>query len=114
MPDPGDVVIVDYPGAKGIKKRPAVVISTTLYHAHRPDLILGLLTTQIKKATAPTDYVLLDWAKAGLRQASALRSYLATVDRIGAVHVGRLTERDWLGVQAALARALAIPSLQNS
>ncbi|HBI46260.1 MAG TPA: transcriptional regulator [Planctomycetales bacterium] len=113
MPDPGDVVIADFPGAIGIKGRPAVVISTTLYHTHRPDVILGLLTTQIKRATAPTDYVLLDWAEAGLRRPTAFRSYLATIDRIGSVHVGRLTERDWLGVQAALARALAIPSLQN-
>jgi mRNA interferase MazF len=113
MPDPGDVVIVDFPGAIGIKRRPAVVISTTLYHTHRPDVIAGLLTTQIKSATAPTDYLLLDWATAGLRQPTAFRSYLATVDRMGAVQIGRLTDKDWQAVQARLALALAIPSSQS-
>jgi mRNA interferase MazF len=113
MFDPGDVIVIDFPAAILMKRRPAVVISTTVYHTYRPDVVVGLLTTQIQAAKAPTDYLLLDWAKAGLRKPSAFRSYLATLDRIGSVHVGRLTERDWLGVQASLARALAIPSPQN-
>ena len=65
MPEPGDVVTVDFVGATGIKRRPAVVVSSRLYHTHRPDVILAVLTTQITTATAPTDYVLQDWAAAG-------------------------------------------------
>lgn len=60
MPKPGDVVTVDFPGAQGIKRRPTVVVSTDTYHNARPDVILGVLTTQVAKATAPTDYVLQD------------------------------------------------------
>jgi mRNA interferase MazF len=60
MPEPGDVVTVDFVGATGVKRRPAVVVSSRLYHAHRPDLILAVLTTQVATATAPTDYVLQD------------------------------------------------------
>jgi hypothetical protein len=37
MPDPGDVVTVDFVGAIGTKRRPAVVVSSGLYHQHRPD-----------------------------------------------------------------------------
>ncbi len=42
----GDVVTVDFPGFKGIKRRPAVVLSSTIYNTTRPDLILGLITTK--------------------------------------------------------------------
>ncbi len=31
MPEPGDVVTVDFVGATGIKPRPAVVVSSRLY-----------------------------------------------------------------------------------
>ncbi len=109
MPDPGDVVVLNFPRALRVKRRPAVVFSTPLYHAHRPDVIVGLLTTNVRAATAPTDYMLLDWAKAGLRKATAFRSYLVTVNRAGSVHIGRLSDRDWQGVQTCLARAMACP-----
>jgi mRNA interferase MazF len=56
----GDVVVVDFPGVTSIKRRPAIVISTDTYHAHRPDIIVSLLTTQIGFAIAPTDYILQD------------------------------------------------------
>ena len=42
----GDVVAVDFPGVNGIKRRPAVVLSSALYHANRPDIIVGLLTSK--------------------------------------------------------------------
>ncbi len=55
MPDPGDVVTVDFVGATGLKRRPAVVVSSALYHTHRPDLVVGVLTTQTAQATTPLD-----------------------------------------------------------
>jgi mRNA interferase MazF len=39
----GDVVTVDFPDVTGIKRRPAVVISSTTYHSQRPDIIVGLI-----------------------------------------------------------------------
>lgn len=109
MPEPGDVVTVDFVGATGIKRRPAVVVSSRLYHAHRPDVILAVLTTQVTTATTPTDYVLQDWAAAGLRHPSAFRAYLGMATS-SAVHViGRLSARDWGSVQVCLLRALAMP-----
>jgi len=64
MPRAGDIVLVDFVGATGVKRRPAVVVSTDTYHAHRPDVVLCLLTTHLAAATAPTDYILQDWAAA--------------------------------------------------
>ena len=43
MPKAGDVVVVDFVGATGVKRRPAVVVSTDSYHAHRPDVVVCLL-----------------------------------------------------------------------
>ena len=65
----GDVVLVPFPFSdlSTTKVRPAVVVSGSLYHATEPDLILSALTSKIKSATAPLDYVLTDWQVAGLR-----------------------------------------------
>ena len=51
MADPGDVV-----GATGTKRRPPVVVSSALYYQHRPDLVLGVLTSQVSRATTPLDF----------------------------------------------------------
>lgn len=75
----GDVVVIDFPGVMGIKRRPAVVLSSEVYHGSRPDIIVGLVTSQTAAALGPTDYVLQGWAAAGLRLACAFRSFFATL-----------------------------------
>jgi mRNA interferase MazF len=60
MLQPGDVVVVDFVGATGVKRRPAIVLSSDLYHTHHPEVVLGVVTTQVGAATTPTDYVLQD------------------------------------------------------
>src|SRR5262245_9337276 len=105
---PSVIVTVDFPGATGIKRRPALVVSTDLYQHTRPDVIIGLLTSQVASATQPTDYVLQDWSSAGLRLPTAFRTYLSPVP-VGAVTViGRLSARDWEGVKHCLIKALAV------
>lgn len=108
MVKPGDVVTVDFPGVTGIKRRPAVVVSTDTYHRIRPDAILGLLTSQVVAATGPTDCVLQDWQDAGLRSPSAFRTFLATLPTTSMTTIGHLSDRDWQGVQACLRAALAV------
>lgn len=108
MIQPGDVVTVVFPGAVSTKRRPAVVVSTVLYHQVRPDVILCLLTSQVQTATAPTDYLLQDWMQAGLRQPSAARMFLITVPASDVSVIGRLSERDWHEVQARLRIAIAV------
>jgi len=106
---PGDVVVVDFPGVTGIKRRPAIVLSADAYHSTRPDVILGLITSQVAGAIGPTDHALGDWAAAGLRLPSVFRSFLVTLPRT-AVHqvAGHLSDQDWLAVQAKLGTALAL------
>ena len=51
----GDVVVVNFPGATGVKRRPALVLSSAEYHAARPDVVVGLITSQTSAALGPTD-----------------------------------------------------------
>jgi mRNA interferase MazF len=104
--NPGDIVTVDFPGVTGVKRRPAVVLSSTEYHSIRPDVIIGLITSQTKGLNI-TDYVLQDWQAAGLRVASVFRSFIVALPRsANLVVIGQLSERDWKGVRACVKTAL--------
>jgi mRNA interferase MazF len=109
MPDSGDVVTLEFRGARGITRRPAVVVSSDTYHQHRPDIIVGVITSNLQAATTPTDFIIQDWQAAGLRQPSAFRSYLNTVLPSDVRVNGRLSERDWAGVRQCLSHVLAMP-----
>ena len=107
MLEPGDVVTIDFPGVTGVKRRPAVVLSSKTYHHNRPDLIVGLITSQITAAIGPTDYLLLDWSVAGLRVPSAFRSFLTTLPPAARpVKIGELTQRDWASIRLRVKTAL--------
>jgi len=108
MPQPGDVVVVDFVGAMGVKRRPAVVLSTNLYHAHHPDVVVGVLTTQVSAAITPTDYVLQDWSRAGLHAPSAFRAYVGTYLASAVTVIGHLSEHDWQEIQTRVKLALAV------
>ena len=106
---PGDVILVDFPGVQGVKPRPAIVVSSAAYHAARPDVVVGLCTSKVAAATTPMDYVLQDWAAAGLKVPTAYRSFFATIPTT-TVHrlIGHLSDRDWHEAQSRLRIALAV------
>ena len=109
MPDAGDVVWLEFPGAVVTKRRPAVVLSSKVYHSSRPDVIVGLVTSQLSGVGAPSDHVLADWAAAGLRVPSAFRTFIATVPRSAVIStLGRLSGSDWKAVQECVQRAVDI------
>ena len=109
MPNPGDVVVVDFPGAQGVKRRPAVIISSATYLRERPDMIIGLLTTNVGAAVVSSDYLLAEWTLAGLTQPSAFRTYLVTLKQSDIRRVaGSLSPHDWLQVQQRISTALAL------
>lgn len=106
----GDVVVLDFPGVTGTKRRPVVIVSSPVYHKERPDIIVGLITSQTSTAVAATDYLLQDWASANLRRASAFRSFLTTIPRFAiTAHIGQLSPSDWKAVRERVQIALAQP-----
>ena len=44
----GDLVLVPFPftDQTGIKKRPAIIVSSDVYHSQRPDVVLMAVTSQ--------------------------------------------------------------------
>ena len=107
----GDVVIAAFPGAKATKARPAVVVSSSEYHLHRPDVILGLVTTRPGGVLLPTDCEIQDWKQAGLHSRSFFRLYLVTLEQRNVRVIGRLTQRDWNEVQQRMQIGLAVVDL---
>ena len=95
---PGDLITVDFPGVTGVKRRPAIILSSNTYHALRPDIIIGLITSQTKNLGA-TDYLLQDWSMAGLRVESVFRSFIVTLPKsTGMIKVGQVSDRDWSAI----------------
>ena len=83
-----------------------VAISVRRYHQERPDVIVGLLTTNLAAASSSSDYVLQGWQQAGLRKPSAFRSYIGTESQADVQVIGHLSDRD-SGVVGAARNAMA-------
>lgn len=105
---PGSVVLADIPGVVHTKKRPAVVVSSTLYHADRPDVILAVVSSQIHKATSKTDFVLKDWQTAGLLRPSFVRMFLYSAVASEVIRIGHLSSNDWQEVMARLRMSVEV------
>lgn len=102
---PGDLVTVDFPGVRGIKRRPAIVLSSNNYNSTRPDVILGLITSKTKNLGS-TDYTLQDWLEAGSKQ-SIFRSFIVTIPMPNnLMKIGRVSQRDWKDICNCLKASL--------
>jgi mRNA interferase MazF len=84
-----------------------VVLSTEAYHQYRPDVIVGVITTQAPRPIAPTDCELLDWRQAGLHAASFFRLFPITFPQREVRLIGKLSESDWASVRACLKAGLS-------
>jgi hypothetical protein len=47
IPQSGEVVLLDFPGVKQTKRRPAVIVSSSLYYQQRTDVVVGLITAKL-------------------------------------------------------------------
>jgi len=101
----GDVVLVQFPfsNASGTKDRPAVVLSTSIYHDNWDDLLVVAITSRWPKTSRPSDYELQDWRAAGLSLPSWVRSKVATIHRaVISRKLGQLSNRDFFAVENCL------------
>lgn len=78
------------------------MLSTQIYHQHRPDVVVGVITTQTPTPTAPTDCELVDWKQAGLHAPSYFRLFPVTFPQREIRLIGRLSDPDWAVVRACL------------
>ncbi len=107
----GDVVLIPFPytDLSATKTRPAVVVSSELYHAVRSELLLAYLSSRLSSVDAELDYVLQDWKDAGLLKPTFMRPKIAAIEpSLIVYHVGALSERDMREVNGRLKLALAL------
>jgi len=75
----------------------------------RPDVIVGVITSQLPATLAPTDHLLADWKSSGLTKPSVFRVFLATLPKGTIVStIGRASAADWAAVQVCVRTALAV------
>lgn len=92
-----DVWLVNFPFSdlSTTKARPAVVVSSDVYHQNEPDVVFAALTSNLAAATNTTDYILQDWQGAGLKVPTAFKPLLASLSPTCAVfRIGRLRPHD--------------------
>jgi mRNA interferase MazF len=78
----GDVVLVSFIFADetGVKRRPAVIISSDDYHAGRDEAIIAAITSRTDRVLVG-DHLIADWQGAGLLFPSVATSIIRTIKR---------------------------------
>ncbi|MBL8504619.1 MAG: type II toxin-antitoxin system PemK/MazF family toxin [Rhodocyclaceae bacterium] len=79
----GEVVLVPFPftDQSGTKKRPAVIVSASSYHAGRRDLVIMAITSQVRTPLGFGEALVNDWQAAGLIKPSVLKPVFATIEQ---------------------------------
>lgn len=105
-----DIVAIPFPFTErdATKRRPALVISNTLFNKKHNQLILAMITTATENVWR-SDVSLTHWQKAGLKVACHFRMKLFTLDQsLILKKIGHLTSQDTQSVQAVLAQYVDI------
>jgi mRNA interferase MazF len=105
----GDVVLVPFPftDQSGIKKRPAVVVSSARYHTHRRDFVIMAITSQLRPQPAFGEFTVVEWKKAGLIAPSAVKPVLTTIEKqLVFRRLGQLQAADIRSLRASLEQIL--------
>ena len=76
----GNIVLVGFlfPGQTGIKRRPAVIISSRAYHRGRQEVIIAAITSNITRLL-PGDTLIIGWKESGLLFPSVVTGIIRTV-----------------------------------
>lgn len=105
-----DIVAVPFPftDRDATKRRPALVISNTLFNEQHDQLVLAMITT-VTDSVWPSDVSLNHWQEAGLKVACHFRLKLFTLDQSLVLKtIGHLSFQDIKSVQVVLAKYVDI------
>ena len=107
----GDVVLVSFILADetGVKRRPAVIISSDTYHTGRDEAIIGAISSRTDRLLVG-DHLIADWQSAGLLFPSVATGIIRTIrqDMINR-RLGSLQAQDMGAVDSKLKLALGLP-----
>jgi len=78
----GDIVLVEFAFSdeSATKLRPALVISTALYHRAREEVIVAAITSNTRRRLVG-DHIVADWQHAGLLFPSTVTGIIRTIKR---------------------------------
>ena len=105
----GDVVLVPFPftDQSGVKKRPAVVVSSARYHTERRDLVIMAITSQLRPLPAFGEFTVAEWKKAGLIAPSAVKPVFTSIEkRLVLKKLGQLQPADVRFLRASIDQIL--------
>lgn len=108
--DRGSIVLVGFlfPDQRGVKRRPAVVISSGAFHQGRQEVIVSAITSNVTRVL-PGDTVLKDWTAANLLRPSVATGIIRTVKRNTLLRqLGSLSMDDLQGLDGNLSLALGL------
>lgn len=79
----GDVLLVPFPftNQSGVKKRPAVVVSSNAYNASRPDVLIMAITSQLHAGRDFAAFPITGWQAAGLLKPSLVKPVITTLEQ---------------------------------
>jgi mRNA interferase MazF len=105
----GDVVLVPFPftDQSGIKKRPALVVSSQPYQDKRRDLVIVAITSQLRPRLGFGEFLVADWKGAGLLKPSVVKPVFATIEKRLVIRtLGQVTVADRQALTSALRTVL--------
>ncbi len=78
----GDVVLVTFVFADetGVKLRPAVIVSSEVYHTGRDEAIIAAISSRTDRML-PGDHLIKDWQRAGLLFPSVATGIIRTIKK---------------------------------
>ena len=106
----GDVVLISFvfTDETGVKKRPAVIISSDMYHHQRQEAIISAITSRVDRVLVG-DHLLNDWREAGLLLPSVATGIIRTIKQNMIVRkLGKMSEDDLKGICKQLSIALGV------
>jgi mRNA interferase MazF len=106
----GDVVLVNlvYSDESGVKRRPALIVSSAPYHQARQDVIVAAITSNVGRHLYG-DYRIGDWRAAGLLYPSIVTGTIRTIKRsMLQRRLGTLTALDLQAFETELRRSLGL------
>ena len=105
----GEVVLVPFPftNQSGVKKRPAVIVSSVGYNTNRRDLIIMAITSQVRQPLGFGEAIVSDWQTAGLIKPSVLKPVFTTIEQGLVVQtMGMLSSSDLRTLREAVAQVI--------
>jgi mRNA interferase MazF len=104
----GDVVLVDFAfsGETGVKRRPALVVSSEVYHRARQETVIAAVTSNVERLLVG-DHLVSNWQQAGLLYPSVVTGIIRTMKQtMVARRLGSLSGTDMKAVDRSLSLIL--------